>query len=475
MIREYKERIEVMPEWSVQKISIVMLSYNLKDICKQCIQSIRENNHPDSYELIVVDNASTDGIVDWLKEWDDIKLICNQENKGFPYGCNQGIKVSEPDNDIFLLNNDTVVFPNSIFWLRMGLYENDKIGATGSISNYVGNNQQINVKCDSLEEYRDLASKINVPMRNPYENKVWLVGFALLIKRTAMDEVGLLDTRFTPGGFEDDDIGVRLQYAGWKLLLCWNSFILHYGSGAGKNTNLWNSLESKNAKKFKEKWGFDIQYYTWARTDIISLIELDEEKPIKVLEVGCGCGATLAKIQYIWPNASVSGIELVEAVARIGGNYLDVCQGNIESMELPYEKESFDYIIFGDVLEHLYDPKAVLERMKPYLKENGQFICSIPNLMNESVILSLLKGEFEYTEAGILDRTHIRFFTLNSIVRMMRACGLKIDKFFARVDNVQKSARDEEMLEALYQIPGVADSALFAATQYVLRIKKVDG
>lgn len=272
IILQYKKSLETDPDWQVKPTSIVILSYNLKDITRQCIESIKINNLKSSYQIVVVDNNSTDGVREWLQEQKEIKLICNQENKGFPYGCNQGIKASDPDNNIFLLNSDTVVPPNALFWLRMGLYENRQVGATGSVTSFAGNDQMISEKFDSVEEYYAYGIRNNVPMKHPYEKKVFLIGFALLLKRNALDEIGLLDVRFSPGQYEDDDLGVRLNLAGWQVLLCKNSYILHYGSGGGINSNLWDTLEQRNIEVFRDKWKFDIRYYTWARHEIIDLI-----------------------------------------------------------------------------------------------------------------------------------------------------------------------------------------------------------
>lgn len=152
-----------------------------------CIASIYEYNSTDTFDLIVVDNASTDGSVEWLKKVQNIKLICNDENKGFPAGCNQGIKIADPDTDIFLLNNDTIVLPNSIFWLRMGLYEDEKVGATGSYASCNYNDQYVDVKIDKLDECISYAIQNNVLLDNPYEYKIFLIGYALMIKRTALN------------------------------------------------------------------------------------------------------------------------------------------------------------------------------------------------------------------------------------------------------------------------------------------------
>lgn len=93
--------------------------------------------------VIVVENASKDKSVAWLKQQKDMKLLCNEENCGFPMECNQGIRMAEKESDIMLLNNDTIMTPNALFWLRMGLYENDQVGSTGSVSNYVTNGQAV--------------------------------------------------------------------------------------------------------------------------------------------------------------------------------------------------------------------------------------------------------------------------------------------------------------------------------------------
>lgn len=467
LIGDYRTGIEnqgVRPA----KTSIVILSYNIKDICVSCIESIRRNNPKSAYEIVVVDNASTDGIREWLQDQEDITLICNEENVGFPMGCNQGIEASQARHDIFLLNNDTMLLPNSLFWLRMALYEEEKTGAVGSVTNFAGNGQMIKCDLSSVEEVIKFGTSVNVPEKNALEKKIWLVGYALLLKRKALDEVGLLDTLFSPGSYEDNDIGVRLRFAGWKVYLCHNSFIIHFGSGAGLHREMWNEVEKKNKIKFREKWGFDIGYYTIARSALISLIRKDANEPMRVLEVGCGGGATLSKIQYLFPNAEVRGIELVENVAKLGTNQIDIISGDIETMQLPYEKQYFDYIILADVLEHLYNPEAVLQKLKAYLRVGGgQFLCSIPNLMYKTVILALLRGEFQYEEAGILDRTHIRFFTWNSICQMLCRCGLVPTDLSLSNVNERLDEKDEELLQAIYNLPHIAPQECFETYQYI--------
>ncbi|MCM1326547.1 MAG: methyltransferase domain-containing protein [Bacteroidales bacterium] len=472
---QQEERQLAESGFGVSPVSVVILSYNAKEEMALCLNSLRKyGGIGREGEIIVIDNASTDGVTDYLKEQKDIWLVCNTENAGFPVGCNQGIKIASPDNDIFLLNNDTVLAPNAIFWLRMGLYENVSVGGTGSVTNYAGNYQTITDKFASLEEYMDYARQHNIPMEYPYEKRLCLIGFAFLIKRKALDAVGLLDERFSPGNFEDIDLSYRLIQAGHQLLLCRNSFIFHFGSrGFSQDVFGYNRLMETNAIKFRDKWGFDGQYYSNERRELTEYIEEVGDAPLKVLEIGCGMGATLGHIRNRYPNAEVYGIELSEQVVQIARNYLpSVNQGNIENISLEYQENFFDYIIFGDVLEHLHNPQKVLMHMQKYLKSSGFILASIPNILHYSVILELLRGKFSYTDSGILDRTHLRFFTLYEIVLMFKECGYRIEAVTKRKTSGALSEEDKGMLDALLQLPGVVSRDNFEVYQYLVKAGK---
>lgn len=476
LIKEQLDAVDASGKCEVHPLSIVVLSYNIVDILKGCIESIRANNPENAYELVVVDNASTDGAAEWLNEQEDIVLACNTENKGYARGCNQGIKMAAAENDIMLLNNDTIVPPNAIFWLRMGLYERETVGAVGPLTNFAGNNQMVLQQFETREEYFALAKSLCIPQPNPYENKVWLVGFAMLIKRRALDDVGLLDSRYEWGNYEDNDYGMKLSAAGYELLLCYNSYIYHYGSlNMGKDEEKYAHYIEENKQKFIEKWGYNISYYSGARLDLIRFIKNSPNASINILEVGCGCGATLARIKHLFPNANVYGVEIQAEVAKFGTHLADIIVGNIETMQLPYESQMFDYIIFGDVLKHLREPEKVVNRMKTYLKSSGKVIASVPNIMNISVLVALLKGRFRYYNDGLLDHTHIHFFTKEELGRMFDKCGLEIEELRINFAYERLTDEDKELIEAIYQLPGIADREQFQAYQYMAAARLKEG
>jgi 2-polyprenyl-3-methyl-5-hydroxy-6-metoxy-1,4-benzoquinol methylase len=111
-------------------------------------------------------------------------------------------------------------------------------------------------------------------------------------------------------------------------------------------------------------------------------------------------------------------------------------QGDLMQLELK-ERKYFDRIVLGDVLEHLPNPLQALERLNPALREDGKFIISVPNVAHVTVRLKLLMGHFEYTDRGILDRTHQRFFTRKSFHALLQAAGLRVESIWATPAPVQ--------------------------------------
>lgn len=471
IILDFKENLEAGGDLDYRKVAIVILSYNSYEMTRFCIESIRQNNVPSSYEIIVVDNASTDKSLEWLEQQRDVVLIKNSENKGFPYGCNQGIEAADPRSDILLLNNDTIVFPNSLFWLRMGLYENERVGATGSVTNNAPHGQTISERFETIQEYEEYATRNNVLQENPYELKFFLVGFAVLIRRKALDEIGGLDIRYSPGQFEDCDLGLDLCQRGYSNILCHNSFIYHFRSGAGQNRSMWQGIYQQNKAKFIDKWAFDIIEHSHAKSEMLDLLDCREGEAANVLEVGCGLGATLARIQFLYPDVCVYGMEAVPELAAIGGSALNIVQCDMEKEVFPFGDIQFDYIILSDLLERMHDPERTVRELAKHLKEGGAFLCSISNLMNLSVVYSLLQGRFEYEDDGILDKRHLRFYTLDSICRLFSKCGFGIDKLQYRGNRAEWDERERECLEAILKIPGCADEDQFLASQYLFRAR----
>lgn len=446
-----------------------------------CIESIRKNNPKTSYELVVVDNVSRDGIVDWLKEQKDIILLCNKENEGFPRGCNQGIRLAEKNNDIMLLNNDTIVTENALFWLRMALCE-PGVGAAGSISDLkqktqitmCGQKERSGEKYEeeeySKEEQLQRAAVNNVLIKRPYEKVLSLIGYALLMKRSALEKTGYLDERFSPGNFEDTDICLRFIKEGYQLVLCKNSFIFHYGSVSFKKDYTYSDILTKNFYLLNDKYGFDVDYYSRQRNDLIEHLPDDKQQEFRLLDIGCGCGSTLLKIKEIYSNVEAAGIEKFQQAAEIGAKIADIYCLDIEKQKLPFEKQSFDYILMGNVLEQLANPQKVLQCIKEYLKPAGIVIASVYNSGNVKNIYGLLKGTYVETERyGLWDRKNIRCFTGMKILQLFEDCGYHVQDITYLENGL--SADEEKFLEYIEKYDEGTDEVLLRAYNYIVIAK----
>ena len=212
----------------MHKTSIIILTYNNLKYTKECLESIQKYTEDGSYELIIVDNHSTDQTVDWLKKQKDLKVIYNKENVGFPKGCNQGIAIADPYNDILLLNNDTIVTTNWLKNLQTCLYSDPTIGAVGPTCNQNENLQGAKFTYETFPEMQEKALRNNISDPNRWEEKVFLIGFCLLIKREVINKIKTLDEAYTPGYIEDNDLCLRILNENYRLMLCHDVFIHHY-------------------------------------------------------------------------------------------------------------------------------------------------------------------------------------------------------------------------------------------------------
>lgn len=375
--------IKSSPLCIVKPVSIVIISYNNMYLTQKCIESLRSNLLSDSYEIIVVDNASTDGVTSWLEMQPDIKLIKSDVNLGFPKGCNVGINASVPDNDIFLLNNDTRITPNALFWLRMGLYTNDTTGATGSVSNYTGTTQLIDVFYTSIDDYQRFGYLNNQIMDNPLEESTILCGFAMLIKRSALNKTTLLSEELSPGYFDDDDISFQLKSAGYSLYVCHNSFIYHAGSQSFSkvDTDYLLEISKKNRTFMYNKWHFD-NTQNRISDKILDIIKPNSDL-MRVLEINAHAGANYAHLKYICPNISYIGIE-----GNINYSNVDIKEAHIKYMnylDFNYSdyNEYFDYIIFNDTSDYSDNQKnEFLNLARTSLKKNGALLLCDKNTLN---------------------------------------------------------------------------------------------
>ncbi|MBB1163310.1 class I SAM-dependent methyltransferase [Aquariibacter albus] len=164
-------------------------------------------------------------------------------------------------------------------------------------------------------------------------------------------------------------------------------------------------------------------YYELPRTEIAALVT---RPPKRVLEVGCGGGSFSAHFPEV---SEYWGIEPVQAMAeRASAKLHKVLVGMVEAHLDALPDAYFDLIVCNDVLEHMIDPQAVLRALQSKMAPGGELVGSVPNVRNSQLLKEVLvEKDWRYVDAGTLDRTHLRFFTLKSLGRVLRETGFVVD------------------------------------------------
>jgi 2-polyprenyl-3-methyl-5-hydroxy-6-metoxy-1,4-benzoquinol methylase len=161
-------------------------------------------------------------------------------------------------------------------------------------------------------------------------------------------------------------------------------------------------------------------------------VELQRFLPVEAktfLDVGCGRGGFAATIRRVVPSAYITGVEILPEQAAEAGTVMDeILLGEIPAVLDQFAGRSFDCIVLNDIVEHLADPWDALTRIKMITHPGSVIVSSIPNVQFLPVSLGLLLGgRWDYADDGILDRTHLRFFTRKSTIEMFAQCGFQLD------------------------------------------------
>lgn len=206
------------------------------------------------------------------------------------------------------------------------------------------------------------------------------------------------------------------------------------------------------------------QYFSNVRKDIISFI--DAGKDLSFLEIGAGTGATLLELKNKGIAKKITGFDIVD-VNQNKEKFESFIIGNIEQDEIPFELNSFDSIILADVLEHLIEPHKTIQKLIPYLKKDGHFYISLPNVRNYVVFYKVfVKGSFEYTDEGIFDKTHIRFFCKRDMSNLIKQIPeLKLQK-------IESNLRHLSSIKSTFNKITFGLFEPFISTQYFLKVSK---
>jgi 2-polyprenyl-3-methyl-5-hydroxy-6-metoxy-1,4-benzoquinol methylase len=167
-------------------------------------------------------------------------------------------------------------------------------------------------------------------------------------------------------------------------------------------------------------------YFTHARPEMQPFVP---DSVRRVLDIGCGAGAFGAALKSRIEGLSVTGVEMDPEAAESARARLDlVLTGDAVAALARMQDQKFDAIVLNDVLEHVMDPEALLRQLRPHVADGGCVVASIPNVREFFTVLDLvLRGRWDYVDEGILDRTHLRFFTRASLPGLFERGGFHLE------------------------------------------------
>lgn len=219
-----------------------------------------------------------------------------------------------------------------------------------------------------------------------------------------------------------------------------------------------------------------------------TLLDVVDPGARRICEFGCGSGGLARAIRQRCPGVYYVGVELVAEQLELARDVLDLALArNLDAVpDWSSDAElcaalpdgSFDHVIFGDVLEHLYNPLAVLRQAVVRLSVGGSALVCIPNVQHWSVFVQLMRGSWPQMDEGLFDRTHIRWFALADMVRLLQDAGLSVQKIGQRIP-VASTEHGQEVAKCLKPLADAlgVDHARFAPrclpVQYVLVGKKL--
>ncbi|MBO8130497.1 MAG: glycosyltransferase [Candidatus Marinimicrobia bacterium] len=262
------------------KVSVITLTFNGIEYTKMFFKYLLKNTSG-SYEVIVVDNGSSDGTREYLdylsNNYSHVKVILNNTNVGFSKGANQGLSFAN-GKYLMVINNDVLVPPEWLEKMIKPFEIDESIGLVGPLTNWISGLQMVeNVQYENPEDFEEYAMRISEARKYKYTPRRRIAGFAMMINRRLYDAIGGFDENFVGGNYEDDDYCLRASKAGFKIVVAENVFMHHYGSATFKSNkiNYEKSIEM-NKEIFKKKWQ-DIDF-EWLMERDKRLVDLSEDQ-----------------------------------------------------------------------------------------------------------------------------------------------------------------------------------------------------
>lgn len=403
-------------------ISLVLFAGNDIASLEKCLCRILDYTPVQGCELIVVETTADRNMDEYLSRLPNIQLVRYDNSMTAGAGWCRGAELASGENIVFM--RDSVWVTNGWLAAMKGVLS---ANPSAGIAQLPFKGGQEYIRGDVL----------------------YASAFCFMVRKKALESVGGFQREYQIGDYGVFDLSARLLKQGWHIMAEPGCPLELSCQPAIPYTD---AQEEHDILLFSRLNGYRWGYSSMVRHDMLQM--MDYKKPgLKILEIGCACGATLMTIKNVNPAARLYGLELSEPASAIAANFAEVNAGNFETMEREDFDGSFDYVIMGDVLEHLFDTDNALKKVHKWLKPGGRLVVSVPNIAHISILAQQLQGDWEYVDAGILDRTHVRFFTEQTIQLYLLKNGYKVKQIGRK--QLAIGEKGEELCQELMELKSV--------------------
>lgn len=403
-IYEVRQNLNRLREDDNPLVSIYVLAYNnLEKYTKPCVESILKYTTDVDYELVLVDNGSSDGTYEYFKSvnYDKKKIIKINKNVGIGYqalNCFDELR----GKYIVLLCNDTIVTQNWLSNMIKCAQSDPKVGMICPASDYISNLQSVDFEYDSLDDMQNKAKYNNISDSKKWNERLKLVTIATLFSRECIDMTGIFDYGYIHD-YADDDISFRVRRAGYKVILCKDSFVSHRGRYTDKGLNVADLSMKKGRDFFKKKYfGVDSLDAMNYELQMLSLVDykLLDDKIYNILGIDTLCGTPILEMKNKLRESGIFNTRLksfsTEAKYWIDLNTIcdDVVVDRIDYIS-EYYNDKFDYIVLGKSLNSYKDPYRLMDNMLDKIKDEGSILIKIKNTYGLEALLNILNDKLD--------------------------------------------------------------------------------
>lgn len=396
----------------MKKTSLVVLAYNQLSYTKLCMDSIYKYSDDIDFEVITVNNGSSDGTREYFNSLPNEKKINYDVNVGIEKAINDAIDICDGEYFV-LINNDIIVTTNWLSNIVKILDSDPKIGAVVPASNTPTNDQIVYADYSNTSELQEFAKKYNVSNPRLWEERVDLTMYLVAFRTATLRELGKLDTAYSPGGYDDDDLSFRYRRAGYKLILAYDTYVHHYISVTMSEHYVDHAHMAKNHLYFMKKFGVNV-YEVIQLLNYLVLLNLDCSKSgdLSFLSVGKTCGNTMLRAKNILKrNEQIGTIETtyyaletlyMEDLKTLFDNVL---LGSLDTACDDIADNKYDFIYIEEDFSSLNDIaiNKLLKDLRNNLRSDGDLIITFTNSASKEFkenLEAILKS-YSYTISDI--------------------------------------------------------------------------